>query len=156
VANAPFATRVAVLVGIALVMTAGVYGLVAAIVKLDDAGLYLSRRDGDAMVARIQRRIGAGFLEAAPLLMKGLAIAGTAAMFLVGGGILVHGVPVLRGWVEGLAHGVAASPGIGPVLRVATTLLLDAGVGIVAGALVLAVVSSLQRVVRRRTAEPSP
>ena len=101
VADAPFATQVAVLVGIALLMTVGVYGLVAGIVKLDDAGLYLSRREGDAAVARIQRRVGASILEAAPLLMKGLSIAGTAAMFLVGGGILVHGIPGLHDWIEG-------------------------------------------------------
>jgi predicted DNA repair protein MutK len=90
VADAPFPTRVAVLVGIALLMTIGVYGLVGGIVKLDDAGQYLSRRDGHAMVARIQRGIGASILETAPVLMKGLSIAGTAAMFLVGGGILAH------------------------------------------------------------------
>jgi hypothetical protein len=149
VADAPFLTRVGVLVGISLLMTAGVYGLVGAIVKLDDAGLYLSRRRGGAAVARTQRRIGAGLLGAAPVLMKGLSIAGTAAMFLVGGGILVHGIPGLRGFIGGLAHRVAASPGIGPILRVATTLLLDAVIGIVAGALALAVVSGAQRVVRQ-------
>jgi predicted DNA repair protein MutK len=84
VSGAPFMTQGAALVGIALLMTAGVYGLVGGIVKLDDGGLYLNRREGDAVVARIQRRIGASLLRAAPFLMKGLSIAGTAAMFLVG------------------------------------------------------------------------
>ena len=154
VTDAPFATRVGVLVGIALIMTAGVYGLVGGIVKLDDVGLHLSRRGGDAMVPRIQRRIGMSILEAAPLIMKGLSIVGTAAMFLVGGGILVHGIPVLNGWIAGLAERFAATPGIGRVLRLATSLLLDAVIGIVAGALVMVVVSSVRRALRPRVAGP--
>jgi predicted DNA repair protein MutK len=154
VAYAPFATRVGVLVGIALIMTAGVYGLVGGIVKLDDVGLHLSRRGGDAPVPRLQRRIGMGILAAAPLIMKGLSIVGTAAMFLVGGGILVHGIPVPNGWIEGLAERFAATPGIGRVLRLATPLLLDAVIGIVAGALVMVVVGGLQRALRPRTAGP--
>ena len=85
VAGKPFPVRAAVLVGIALLMTVGVYGLVAGIVKLDDAGLYLSRREGRAAAARIQRSTGVSILRAAPYLMKALGIAGTAAMFLVGG-----------------------------------------------------------------------
>src|SRR5499426_1630180 len=96
VAGKPFPVRAAVLVGIALLMTVGVYGLVAGIVKLDDAGLYLSRRKGRAAAARIQRGTGVSILRAAPYLMKALGIAGTAAMFLVGGGILVHGIPALH------------------------------------------------------------
>jgi hypothetical protein len=150
VANAPFATRVAVLVGIALAMTVGVYGLVAGIVKLDDAGRDLAGRDGDAVVARIQRRLGAGILEIAPWLMKILSIAGTAAMFLVGGGILVHGIPGLHGWIEVLLKDAAGDPGMAGVLRLTMSLLLDAAVGIVAGALALAVVRGVQRVVRSR------
>ena len=126
VASAPFSIRVAVLTGIALLMTVGVYGLVAGIVKLDDAGLYLSRRRGNAVAARIQRAIGASILGAAPLLMKGLGIAGTAAMFLVGGGILVHGVPALHALIKGLA--------------LPLSLLVDAAVGVVAGAAILAAV----------------
>ena len=124
VAGAPFSVRVAVLVGIALLMTVGVYGLVAGIVKLDDAGLYLSRRPGHAVAARIQRSIGASILGAAPFLMKGLGIAGTAAMFLVGGGILVHGIPALSAWTKGLA--------------LPLSLLVDAVAGVVAGAAILA------------------
>ena len=81
VASANFATQLTVLAGIAIIMTIGVYGLVAGIVKLDDAGLYLSRRAG-----RVSRAVGAAILKVAPYLMKGLSIAGTAAMFLVGGG----------------------------------------------------------------------
>jgi uncharacterized protein len=136
VAHAPFSRQLAVLVGIALLMTAFVYGLVAAIVKLDDGGLYLSRRVGDGVVARMQRGLGAIVLRAAPRLMRGLSIAGTAAMFLVGGGILAHSVPALRGWIEALAGGVTGHPGSGGMLRLAMALVLDVVVGIVAGALV--------------------
>src|SRR5262249_14057876 len=131
VAGSPFAVRAAVLVGIALLMTVGVYGLVAGIVKLDDVGLYLSRRQGRAAATRIQRRIGVSILSAAPYLMKGLAIVGTAAMFLVGGGILVHGIPALHAWAERAS--------------LAMSLLLDAVVGVAAGALVLAVARGTQR-----------
>ena len=154
VASAPFATRVAVLVGIALLMTVGVYGLVGAIVKLDDAGLYLSRRDGDGAFARVQRRVGAIILLAAPLLMKGLSIAGTAAMFLVGGGIVVHGIPALDHWIEGAAEAVAAFPGIGGTLHLVMPFLLDAVMGVVVGGLVLAVVTAVRGVMHPRAAEP--
>src|SRR3546814_9218337 len=74
-------------------MTVGVYGLVAGIVKLDDAGLYLSQRKGDTVFPALLRGLGAAILAMAPYLMKALSIAGTAAMFLVGGGILLHGIP---------------------------------------------------------------
>jgi predicted DNA repair protein MutK len=150
VANAPFATRVAVLVGIALAMTAGVYGLVAGIVKLDDAGRYLAGREGDAVVERVQRRIGASILAIAPWLMKILSIAGTAAMFLVGGGILVHGIPALHGWIERLPNDAAGGPGVGGMFRLAMSLLLDAAMGVVAGALALALARGVQRVLRSR------
>jgi uncharacterized protein len=140
VASANFATQVAVLVGIAIIMTIGVYGLVAGIVKLDDAGLYLSRQ-----AARTSRAVGAAILGVAPTLMKGLSIAGTAAMFLVGGGILTHGLSVLHHWSEGLARGAGSVAGIGRALEAMAPLAFDALAGIVAGALVLAAVSLFQR-----------
>jgi predicted DNA repair protein MutK len=136
VAAEPFARQLAVLSGIALIMTVGVYGLVAAIVKLDDGGLWLSRRPG-----AVAQALGTGILRAAPWLMKGLSIAGTAAMFLVGGGILTHGVPALHHAIEQLAHG------LGGVLGVLAPTLADALVGIVAGALVLCVVSGVKKLV---------
>lgn len=141
IAAANFITRVGVLVGIAVIMTVGVYGLVAAIVKLDDFGLYLKSRASSTSQA-----IGAGILRAAPWLMKALSVAGTAAMFLVGGGILVHGVPALHHWVEDLA---ARS---GP-LQMVVEMLLNAAVGIVAGAIVLAVVTFAQRLRGKKTAQ---
>jgi predicted DNA repair protein MutK len=148
VAHAPFATRVAALVGIALLMTLGVYGLVGGIVKLDDVGLYLSQREGGTALARLQRRLGAAILYAAPWLMKALSVAGTAAMFLVGGGILVHGIPALDHAVEALAEGAGRLPGVGGALHVVLLLLLNAATGIVAGAVVLGAVKGAQRLMR--------
>jgi len=98
VATAPFATQVAVLVGLSILMTVGVYGLVAGIVKLDDLGLYLSRAEpGESPGARA--KLGVGIIKVAPYLMKALSVAGTVAMFLVGGGILTHGVHAICHWI---------------------------------------------------------
>lgn len=135
VAGAPFGQQVAVLAGIALIMTLGVYGLVAGIVKLDDVGLWLSRRAN-----AVARGLGRGIVAAAPWLMKVLSVAGTAAMFLVGGGILVHGLAPLHHAVEALA----ARAGDG-WLQVLAVNALNAASGIVAGALVLAAVTIVQR-----------
>ena len=137
VADAPFATQVTVLSGIAVAMTVGVYGFVAGIVKLDDLGLWLSGRNSGAAQA-----LGRGIVRAAPWLMKGLSVAGTAAMFLVGGGILVHGVPALHHAVTG------AVQGFGAAAQALLPLLADALVGVVAGALVLAAVTLVQRLRR--------
>jgi len=139
VAHAPIATRASVLVAIALLMTVGVYGLVAAIVKLDDAGCALSRVAGGGAWAGFRRALGRGILVAAPWLMKVLSIAGTAAMFLVGGGILVHGLPALHVLLEPLASGLA------PWLGALVALLLDVAVGIVAGTFVLLSVGAARR-----------
>lgn len=102
VAGKPFQTQLAVLAGIAFFMTIGVYGFVAGIVKLDDAGLWLHARQGGSAAIRAVRALGAGLLRAAPLLMKALSVIGTAAMFLVGGGILAHGITPLHHWNETL------------------------------------------------------
>jgi len=134
VSNAPLAQQAAVLSGIALVMTVGVYGLVAGIVKLDDAGLWLSQRPGSA-----QQALGRGLLAFAPWLMKALSVVGTLAMFLVGGGILTHGLPWLHHAIVGLVAGV------GPVLATLLPLLADALVGVAAGCLVLGGVLAVQR-----------
>ena len=142
VAQAPFATQLSVLAGIALVMTVGVYGLVAAIVKLDDGGLALSRQTGDGAWPRAQRGLGRAILTLAPWLMKGLSIAGTVAMFLVGGGILTHGLPPLHHAIEhALGDRAAVLQAVGPMLA-------DAVVGVAAGAAVLAVVSLVRRLWR--------
>lgn len=139
VQTSPLITQVTVLSGIAVVMTAGVYGLVACIVKLDDGGLYLSQQAGDSAAARLQRSVGWGVLKAAPYLMKALSVAGTAAMFLVGGGILTHGIPVARQWIE--QWSLAA----GATLQALIPLMSNAFAGILAGAVVLACVSGVKR-----------
>lgn len=139
VSGAPFLQQLAVLSGIALVMTVGVYGLVAGIVKLDDIGLWLTRKASSAAQA-----MGRWLVNATPWLMKGLSVAGTAAMFLVGGGILVHGVPLLHHASEGAGSYAAQWPG-GPLWAVLAPNLFNALVGIVAGALVLAGVMLVQR-----------
>ncbi|MDT4855512.1 Inner membrane protein YedI [compost metagenome] len=128
VADASFARQVAVLVGISIIMTIGVYGLVGGIVKLDDAGLYLSRQ-----AAAWKQAIGRGIVGAAPWLMKGLSVVGTAAMFLVGGGILVHGVPAIGHGIEDFAQSLGW---MGPIV----SSLAGALVGLAAGGVVLAVV----------------
>ncbi|WP_030142307.1 DUF808 domain-containing protein [Pseudomonas fluorescens] len=134
VADAPLTQQVIVLSGIAIVMTVGVYGLVAGIVKLDDLGLWLTQKPGQAA-----KSIGGAILRAAPYMMKSLSVIGTAAMFLVGGGILTHGVPVVHHWIEGVA---ASAGGAGFIVP----MLLNAVAGIVAGAVVLASVLVVSKI----------
>ena len=148
VAAAAFGTQVAVVVGIALLMTLGVYGLVAGIVKLDDAGLWLRKRPGKGAWVRLQRRLGRRILVAAPWLMKGLSVVGTAAMFLVGGGILVHGLPWLNELIHGVGQSAGGIPGVGAVVAGVTPTLLNGLAGIVAGALVLSAVTVGQQIWR--------
>jgi len=145
VADAPLGTRIAVLAAIGLLMTVFVYGLVAGIVKLDDGGLALARRTGSGALDDTLRALGRGILRAAPWMMRGLSVAGTAAMFLVGGGILVHGLPWLHHPIEAAADTVgAAAPWAATVVRA----LLQALVGVVAGVLVLASVALARRELR--------
>ena len=146
----PFVTQVAVLGGIAILMTAGVYGLVAGIVKLDDGGLYLSQRDGGGTWGRLQRAAGRAILLTAPWLMKALSVAGTVAMFLVGGGILTHGLAPLHHAIETLAQQAAATGGAGALLAAVIPLLMDALTGLVAGAVVLAFVMLAKRILASR------
>ncbi|MCW0505947.1 DUF808 domain-containing protein [Aeromonas piscicola] len=128
--------QISVVAGIALLMTVGVYGLVGLIVKLDDIGLHLLQKsDGSAL----RRAVGQGLLVTAPRLMHLLALVGTIAMFMVGGGILVHGWPFAHHLVEGAAGALATLPSVGAVLAAVTPTLLNAVAGVVVGmALVLA------------------
>ena len=139
VAAADFERQVAVLVGISVLMTVGVYGLVAGIVKLDDAGLHLAKRGSAALQA-----LGRAIVGFAPYLMKFLSIAGTAAMFMVGGSILVHGVPALHHAVEAAAH----ATGVGALAQ----MLLEALVGVIAGALIVAIVTVGAKALRKPAA----
>jgi predicted DNA repair protein MutK len=141
VGGMPFGTQVAVLISIAVMMTIGVYGLVAGIVKLDDAGLLLSRL-GNA----VARSVGAAILWLAPWLLRALSVLGTAAMFLVGGGILSHGLPPVHHLIETLTAGMTGMTGA------LLPTLLDGVVGMVVGALVLVVVGLGKRLLPRRAA----
>jgi predicted DNA repair protein MutK len=145
VAATSFGTRVAVLIGIALIMTVGVYGLVAGIVKLDDAGLYLARRPSETAWDRTLRALGRGIVRGAPWLMKGLSVAGTAAMFLVGGGILTHGVPLVHHVVENFGEEAAHVPAVGAIIGPLAPMLFNALAGVVAGAVAFAIVAGVKR-----------
>jgi predicted DNA repair protein MutK len=133
VSGAPLTTQAAVLVVVAVAMTVGVYGLVAGIVKLDDLGLAMSRRDGAV------GSVGRGIVRAAPWLMKALSVAGTAAMFLVGGGIVVHGLPALHHAVLRLTEP------LGGAIGWLSEQLANVGVGLIVGAVVLATVAGVKR-----------
>jgi predicted DNA repair protein MutK len=139
VATATFGVRVAVLISVALMITVGVYGLVAAIVKLDDVGLHFAGREGEGAWASFVRSLGRGILWFAPRFMKLLSIAGTAAMFLVGGSILSHGIP----WIEHRVADFAA--GTSGVLAALVPTLTSLVVGLLAGAVTVAVVGLLRK-----------
>jgi uncharacterized protein len=139
VAAAPLSTQVLVLVGLSLLMTVGVYGLVAGIVKLDDLGQHLAtrgRRSG-ASLAGLQTALASAILLAAPWLMKSLSVAGTVAMFLVGGGILSHAIPGLEAFIEHQTESTRERPGIGVILAALLPTLADLLLGILAGTLAL-------------------
>ena len=138
VASAALSTRLAVLAGISVIMTVGVYGFVALIVKLDDIGFYLKRTPRETWLQRVRNWLGDVFLSFAPQLMRVLTVIGTAAMFLVGGGILTHGVPLIFNWSQSAGAFLATTPLIGGVLAAIVPSLIDAVTGVMVGATVLA------------------
>lgn len=142
VATAPFVQQVIVLSGIALVMTLGVYGIVAGIVKLDDLGLWMSKKS-----SALVQRVGGWIVDAAPYLMKILSVVGTAAMFMVGGGIIVHGLPWIHHYFEHLAESGADLPTIGTVISGIGPTVLNMVFGVIAGAVVLLVVSGVGKLI---------
>lgn len=147
VQNSNWTTQLAVLTGVALVMTVGVYGLVAGIVKVDDLGLYLSRLPVKG--SRWKQALGLWLLDMAPWLMKTLSVVGTAAMFLVGGGILSHGLPFVHHAAQAASQAFSEGAGAaGAVLGPLVTLSLDLLVGLLAGAIVLVLVVAAQKLLR--------
>lgn len=138
VAESVFSTRLVVLAGVGLIMTIGVYGFVGLIVKLDDMGFYLLRNKSDSLWHKLQRKIGDGFVAFAPWLMKALTVIGTIAMFMVGGGILTHGVHAIAEFSHHLVEATSSIAYLGVVLGVLIPAVVDIAVGIIAGALVLA------------------
>ena len=141
VQSSPLTTQIAVLTGIAILMTVGVYGLVAGIVKIDDLGLHLTEQH---RAGSFKHSFGRGILWFAPYMMKTLSVVGTAAMFLVGGGILTHGLPVMHRWVESVTAGYSGF--VAGVISLGT----DAVTGIVAGAIVLGAVTVFNRLRQNR------
>ena len=146
VAASSFGIRVAVLFGISVLMTVGVYGLVAGIVQLDDLGMHLSSRRGPL------RPLGRALLWTAPYLMKTLSIAGTAAMFIVGGGIVAHGVAPLQRGIDDVTAYLTAQPGYGGVLGALAPSLMNATVGLLVGGVLVALYSLGKRLAPRRPA----
>lgn len=141
VAAAGFLTKVTVLSLIAIAMTVGVYGFVALIVKIDDIGLHLTEQ-----ASNFKQRIGRGLLAFAPILMKTLSIVGTAAMFLVGGGIINHAIPFVHHFTEDTVEYVQDIPTMGSIVGAVTPTLMNFAVGILAGVLVVIVVMLVQKV----------
>jgi predicted DNA repair protein MutK len=148
VAEASLPSRIAVLTAVAILMTVGVYGAVAAIVKLDDLGLMLSRKAGHRASDAFLRRVGASILSLAPWLMKSLSVVGTIAMFLVGGGILVHGVPALHHAVQAAVHRLSSGAADGGLIGQVFEQGLAAASGVAAGAIALALWTMIGWVVR--------
>ena len=141
VAAAGFLTKVTVLSLIAIAMTVGVYGFVALIVKIDDIGLHLTEQ-----ASNFKQRIGRGLLAFAPILMKTLSVVGTAAMFLVGGGIINHAIPFVHHFTEDTVEYVQDIPTMGSIVGSVTPMLINLVVGILAGILVVIVVALVQKV----------
>jgi len=141
VATAAFGTKVMVLSVIAILMTVGVYGFVAMIVKIDDLGLYLTQQ-----ASNVKQSIGRGLLVFAPKLMKTLTIVGTIAMFLVGGGIITHAVSTLHHWSEEAVDHIQHIPTVGSVIGALTPTLINLLIGIIAGLAVVLVVGLIQKV----------
>lgn len=153
VKDADLVTRIAVLSFLAALITIGVYGLVAAIVKLDDVGMHLIEKTGDSGWVRFQNGFGELILRTAPKFMKTLSVVGTAAMFLVGGGILVHGiVPMadLLHHIEELAH---AMPVAGDLAAIVSAMLVNGLFGVLAGGLLVGAGTLVRRLWPRGASE---
>jgi uncharacterized protein len=136
--TATFSKQVAVVSFIAIIMTVGVYGLVAGIVKLDDLGLHLMLKKGKSFYRQLQRKIGEKLLTFAPYLMRFLSVAGTAAMFMVGGSIIGHGAPFLHHFTEHITEILHNLPAVGSILATISPILVDAIIGLIVGAICVA------------------
>ena len=149
VADASFLTQSLVVSGVAVAMTVGVYGIVAAIVKMDDAGLYLIQNAPEGKRGALKRTVGSALLSFAPRLMKILTVVGTAAMFLVGGSILLHGIPEAHHWIKSIADSLKTLPYGGSVAGWTAPLLIEAVAGIIAGGIIAAVIVPIMKIVQK-------
>jgi predicted DNA repair protein MutK len=149
VQGAALTTQIVVVAGIALTMTCGVYALVAGIVKLDDVGLFLLE-GADGTCGQLKALLGKGLLRLAPGLMKTLAIIGTAAMFMVGGGILVHGLPGGHHLSESLTAGLHQLPNLGTLLAAPASILLNLVTGAICGAITFGLARGIKKLRRSK------
>lgn len=149
VATASFGQQITVVSSISILMTVGVYGLVAGIVKLDDAGLYLLQKKGKNLLSQLLRKTGQGLLNFAPFLMRTLSVLGTAAMFLVGGSIIGHGIPLVHHFTETLLQSITLTSPLARVAKILTPLLIDALLGILIGAFCVIIWGLLQKLVKK-------
>ncbi len=140
VSSTTFINQVAVLSIIAIVMTIGVYGLVAGIVKLDDLGFYLQKKTSTLLT-----KLGNGLIYTTPYLMKTLSVVGTAAMFMVGGGILTHGITYIYEWIEELALIAAFTPVIGSTMQFILPTVLNLLFGLVVGMLIVVLITLINK-----------
>lgn len=145
--GAPFAQQAMVLVAISVVFTIGVYAVVGGVVKLDDLGIYLASAKG-----RAKQAFGRFILMATPYFMKALSFLGTAALFLVGGGIIVHGIPALHHLVESAEHAVESMPGVGPALASVAPALINMLAGFVVGTVIVVAVTLYSKAFRKKPA----
>ena len=152
VQEADLITRITVLSFLAAAITVGVYGLVAGIVKLDDIGFHLLEKSGSTRLARFQRWLGAWILRAAPKFMSTLSFVGTAAMFLVGGGILVHGLPIVAEGLHIVEAWAYSLPAAGGLVGLVASLLYNVLFGVVAGGLIVGIYLGIKRLLPNRTA----
>jgi len=143
VATATFSQQASVVAVVAIMMTVGVYGLVACIVKLDDLGLYLMLKKDKSVYKQIQRKLGKYLLAFAPMLMRTLSVVGTLAMFMVGGSIIGHGIPALHHWPEYMAE-------MPPGLVFITPILIDALVGLIVGAMGFSLLTLTNKIVPKK------
>lgn len=145
VKDATFASQITVVSAIAIIMTIGVYGLVAGIVKLDDGGLALLKATAKNSWGDFKRWLGKAILWFAPVLMKTLSVVGTAAMFLVGGSIVLHGIPYTHYIQYYVDEWVLTMPILGELLSAVLPILIDGFAGVLIGAILLATVSMLSQ-----------
>ena len=150
VSTAAFSKQASVVTAIALIMTVGVYGLVAGIVKLDDLGLHLMLKKGTTFYRQLQRKIGQKLLAFAPYLMRTLSVVGTAAMFMVGGSIIGHGVPALHHFSENIAQSIGHLPAIGGALATILPIIIDGIIGLIVGAICVAIFELVKKVLPKK------
>jgi len=132
VAASPFITQVIVLGAVGLGMTAGIYGLVGGLLKIDDAGAWLAKREGDGMMAKAARGMGRALVKSVPPLMKTISVVGTAAMLMVGGGLVLHGIPGGEHALKGLGHLISHTPAIADAIEMVAATFAGAAAGLAA------------------------